>query len=244
MNKRKQFLYIILFFLLINNIISSVNAIDYGIGVYQDQEITWKCSVCNQMEMELIFGSDWNDSGVFNNLSIGKRMKWKINNVELNPSFSKINFSIWYWTSEEIWGIKDNDSEIAYTFDSMDTNYTRYTSLVPFWFPVPVGEFMGNLALNEWYDVDNRVLPTLNVEIESNAISIGFPLKNIKIIAIYNDQGILNTYKLYTTGNVVIMDISLDFLPFYVLPTLIGLIFGLSVGLGLFIYKKRRSISK
>jgi len=243
LKKKIQLFYTILLFLLIGNIISSVNAIDYGIGVHQDQEIIWKCNVCNQMEMDLIFGSNWKDSDIFKNLSIGKRMKWKINNVEINQSISKISFSIWHWTSEEIWGTKDNDSEIMYTFDSMVTNFTMYKSLVPLWFPIPVGEFMGNLVLNEWYDVDNRVLPTLNVEIESNAISLGFPLKKIKIIAIYNDQGILNSYKLYTTGNIVIIDISLDFLPIYVVPTLIGLIFGLSISLGLFIYKKRRSIS-
>jgi hypothetical protein len=100
---------------------------------------------------------------------------------------------------------------------------------------------MGNLELNEWYDVDNRVLPTLNVQIDKDEISLGFPLKKIKIIAIYNDQGVLNSYKLYITGNMVIIDISLQFLPNYVIPTLMGLIFGLFVGLGLFIYRKIKS---
>lgn len=245
--KLKKKIYIFKFFLfclLISNIVSIVNALDYGVGVQEGQELIWKCNVCNKIEMNTIFGNDWNDSGTFKNISLGKRMKWKINSIELNQSLSRINYSIWEWSSEKIWGQKDNDSVITYFFESIESNFTVYTSLVPFIFPVPVGEYMGKLELNEWYNVDNRVLPTLNVEIEKDAISPGFPLKKIKIIAIYTDQGILSSYKLYTTGNVVIIDVSLDFLPIYVVPTLIGLIIGLSLSLGLFICKKRRSSSK
>jgi hypothetical protein len=201
-----------------------VNAYSFNVGVYEDQEIIWKCNVCNQNEMDLIFGSEWNDSGIFNNLSLGKRMKWKINNFEINQSSSKLNFSIWVWTSESIWGTKDNDSEIIYFFDDIESNFSMYTSLVPFWFPIPIGEYLGSLELNDWYDVDNRVLPTINVDIDEDAISLGIPQRRIKIIAIYNEQGILYSYKLYTTGNVVIIGISLDFLPIYVIPTLIGLL--------------------
>lgn len=243
LKNKAQFVNFIIGVLLFSNTIVIVNALDYRIGVQEDQELIWKCNVCNQFEMNDIFGNEWDDSGVFKNLSIGKRMKWKINSIEINQSLSRINISIWDWTSEKIWGTKDNDSEITYFFDSTESNFTMYRSMVPFWFPVPVGEYLGNLKLNEWYDVDNRVLPTLNVEIEKDAISSGFPQKDIKIIAIYNEQGILNSYKLYSTGNVVVMDLSLDFLPFYVIPTLIGLIIGLSLSLGLFIYKKRRSAS-
>jgi hypothetical protein len=109
---------------------------------------------------------------------------------------------------------------------------------VPFWLPIPVGEYLGGLNLSDEYNVDNRVLPTLNVEIGKN--ETGFPSKDIKIIAIYNDQGILNSYKLYVKGNVVIIDISFDFLPFYVIPTLIGLTVIFSLGIILDITKKRK----
>ncbi|MFW9973543.1 MAG: hypothetical protein ACFFDF_25405 [Candidatus Odinarchaeota archaeon] len=243
MKNKIYFVNFMFFFLIFSNTLLIVNAFDYGVGVHKDQEIIWKCNFCNEVEMNNIFGNEWDDSGVFKNLSIGKHMKWKINSVEINQSLSRINISIWEWTSKKVWGPQDNNSEITYFFDSTESNFTMYRSLVPFWFPVPVGEFMGNLNLNKWYDVDNRVLPTLNVEIGKDAISLGFPQKDIKIIAIYNDQGILNSYKLYSTGNVVVIDIALDFLPFYVVPTLIGLIIGLSLSLGLFIYKKRKSRS-
>ncbi len=239
--KKKRLIFnSIIFFLFLSNLVSIVNAFNYSVGVHEDQEIIWRCNSCNQMEMELIFGSEWNDSGVFVNLTVGSQMKWQINSFEVNQSFSKINFSVWYWTRESIWGTKDNESVIIYNFNSMESNFTIYTSLVPFWFPVPVGEFMGNLELVEWYDVDNRVLPTINVEIEEDAISLGVPQKRIKIIAIYNDQGILYSYKLYTAGNVVIVDISLDYIPIYVLPTLTGLLVVFSVSIIIYIFKNRR----
>jgi len=225
-----------------SSIASTVNAINYGIGVYKDQELIWKCNICNTQEMDNIFGSQWDDSGIFRNLSIGKRMKWKISKVELNETYIKINFSIWEWTSENLWGIKDNDSEMVYFSDPNDynqeLNFSFYTSFVPFWLPIPVGEYLGGLNLSDEYNVDNRVLPTLNVDIGRN--ETGYPSKDIKIIAIYNNQGILDSYKLYIKGNVVIIDISFDFLPFYVIPTLIGLTVIFSLGIILDITKKRK----
>ncbi|MFW9880116.1 MAG: hypothetical protein ACFFG0_44140 [Candidatus Thorarchaeota archaeon] len=243
MKKKSQFLNFIFFLLLFNSMILTINALGYGVGIYENQEIIWKCNVCNKPEMEIIFGNNWDDSGIFKNLSAGKRMKWIINDIELNETIIKVNVSTWLWTYKSMWGIKDKDSLVIYYSNPNDyspnLNFSIYTSMVPFWFPVPVGEYLGGLSLNEWYDVDNRVLPTLNVEIGGN--ETGYPSKNIKIIAIYNDQGILNSYKLYIEGNVVIIDISLDFLPFYVIPILIGLALAFSLGLILYIIKKNKS---
>lgn len=244
--KHKIFFFnFFLFFLLIGSIISPVSAVEYRIGVHEDQELIWKCNVCNKINMDIIFGSDWDDSGIFNNLSQGKRMKWKINSVMFNKTNIKINFSIWEWTSENMWGVKDNDSELDYFVNPSDysqkLNFSQYSSFVPFLFPVPIGEYIGGLTLIEWYDVDNRVLPTLNVEISKDEILPGFPSKDIQIIAIYNDQGLLNSYKLYIGSNVVIVDISLDFLPFYVIPTLIGLTVIISISIIFYIVKKRKT---
>ena len=206
----------------------SVNAIGFQTGVSYGQELVWKCNVCNNNEMDNIFGPTWDDSGIFSNLNKGKRMKWNISAVEINQTFLTIHFNIWEWTSETSWGVKDYDSQISY-FSNPDQyppglNFSQDSSLVPFLFPIPVVDYMGELILSEWYDVDNRVLPTLNVDIKENAISPGTPSRDINIIAIYNDQGILNSYKLYIRGNIVIIDISFEFLPFYVIPTLIGLV--------------------
>ncbi len=247
MIKKVVVLNISFLFLLLMTVMSNVHANEYSIGVKSEQELIWKCNVCNQNEMDNIFGNDWDDSGIFRNLSKGKKMKWEIVNVEVNETTITLNFSMWEWTSRNVWGVKDNDSQIIFFSNpknyTQELNFSSYTSLVPFWFPVPVGEYMGSLELNKWYDVDNRVLPTLNVEIEKDTILPGLPSEDIKIIAIYNDQGILNSYKLYTKGNVVIIDISVYSLPFYVIPTLIGLTVGLSLSVILYSVKKRRKES-
>ncbi len=216
----------------------------YSIGIQNDQELIWKCKVCNERQITSIFGEGWDDSGIFENMSQGKSMKWRINNIESDEVFISLNFSIWRWNNKDNWGVKDNDSEITYYSNPNDysqiLNFSEYSSLVPFWFPIPVGEYMGELSLNNWYDVDNRVLPTLNVEIRENAISNGVPSKDIKIIAIYNDQGILDSYKLYIGDYHVILDINLDYLPVYVVPTLIGLVFLFLLALTIIIIKKKK----
>lgn len=177
-------------------------------------------------------------------------MKWKINSTEINSTIISIEYDIWYWNLGEEWGIKDNSSQITIFVDPDDysTNYwfLNYTSLVPFLLPIPVGEYLGDLSvnLNDFYDVDNRVLPTLNVEVLKDNISPGYPNKDLKIIAIYNDRGILNSYKLYGKENTVIIDIALDFLPIYVIPSLIGLMVVFSIGVAFYIIKKKYPSNK
>ncbi|MFX1365690.1 MAG: hypothetical protein ACFE9Y_12300 [Promethearchaeota archaeon] len=218
-------------------------------GVQNGQELTWKCNVCNEMEMTSIFGEEWDDIGFFKNLSKGKSMKWRINNIEIYESVINLNFSIWVWNNRKDWGVKDSDSQITFFSNPNDysemINFSEYSSLVPFWFPIPVGEYIGRLNLTDWYEVDNRVLPTINVNIVENAISPEVPSKDIKIIAIYNDQGVLNSYKLYIGHFYVILDFNLDSLPVYVIPTLIGLVSVFLLGLTIFIImKKKRNLSE
>jgi hypothetical protein len=225
--------------------IVNVGAIKYKTGVKEADELIWKCNVCDEDEMNFIFGVGWDNSGIFQNLSKGRMMKWEIDSVKINDTVIKIEFGVWFWTQNRNWGIKDNDSEILYLTNPSDydedLNFSSDDSFIPFWFPIPVGEYIGRLNLNAWYNVDNRVLPTLNVDIPKNAIFPGYPNKNIQIIAIYNDQGILSSYKLYTKGNVVIIDITLDFLPFYVIPSLAVLFTILSLAVIIYIIKKYKS---
>ncbi|MHA1931544.1 MAG: hypothetical protein ACW96X_03335, partial [Promethearchaeota archaeon] len=227
--KRKELLMsCLLLFIFISGTTSNVSAVNYGIGVNQNEGLVWKCKVCNSAEMDSIFGSGWNSVGIFTNLSSGASMKWKINSTEINSTIISIKYDVWYWNLSYEWGIKDNSSQINIYVDPSDysTNYIflNYASLVPFLLPIPTDEYLGGLSVKliDWYDVDNRVLSTLNIEVLKDKIFPGYPNKDIKIIAIYNDRGILNSYKLYGKDNTVIIDIALDFLPFYVVPSLIG----------------------
>lgn len=245
MSRKLWFLSFIIIFFLSPGMIINVGAIKYKTGVKENDELIWKCRVCDDAEMNFIFGVGWDNSGIFQNLSVGKTMKWEIDSVQFNDTVIKIEFGEWFWRQNRNWGIKDNDSEIIYQANPSDytevLNFSSEKSFTPFWFPVPVGEYIGGLNLTEWYDVDNRVLPTLNVDIPKDAVLSGYPNKNIQVIAIYNDLGILSSYKLYTKGNVVIIDIALDFLPFYVIPSLAVLFTILSLGVIIYIIKKYKS---
>jgi len=245
LSRKLWFLSFIIIFFLSPGMIINVGAIKYKTGVKENDELIWKCRVCDDAEMNFIFGVGWDNSGIFQNLSVGKTMKWEIDSVQFNDTVIKIEFGEWFWRQNRNWGIKDNDSEIIYQANPSDytevLNFSSEKSFTPFWFPVPVGEYIGGLNLTEWYDVDNRVLPTLNVDIPKDAVLSGYPNKNIQVIAIYNDLGILSSYKLYTKGNVVIIDIALDFLPFYVIPSLAVLFTILSLGVIIYIIKKYKS---
>ena len=241
--KRKLIVaYISFLFLTINGMLMNVYAINYEVGISENEQLIWQCKVSNKNELEYIFGIDWDDSGIFTNLSKGTKMKWKITSTEINESI-KIEYSIWYWTLNENWGSKDDDKNITYHINPTEylqpLNFSQERSFVTFWFPVPVRDYMGNLKLHSWYDADSRVLATLNVFIPKYNISLGYPNKDIKIIAIYNEQGLLSSYKLYGKDNTVIIDIELDSLPFYVIPSLVGFFTAILIGTVLYIRKKR-----
>jgi hypothetical protein len=247
--KIKEFLIcgLLLFVISIGNF-QNASAVNYGIGIYQNEGLVWKCKVCNNAEMDNIFGSNWDSLGIFTSLKRGTSMKWKINSMEINSTIISIEYDIWYWNISKEWGIIDNTSQITMFVDpdNYSANYAflNYTSLVPFLLPIPVGEYLGGLSLKliDWYDVDNRVLPTLNVEVLKDEIYPSYPNKDIKIIAIYSDRGILNSYKLYGKENTVLIDISLDFLPIYVIPSLIGLTVVSSVCVVVYIIKKKKNL--
>ena len=246
MKPRSFLMSFLLTFILILGIISNGTAINYGIGVKKDEELIWKCNVCNKDEMSILFGNNWDTKGLFEDLNKGNRMKWNIKNTEINDTKIIIELELWLWNSGKNWVNNDTILQIIYFANpkiyTKELNFSNYAFLVPFLFPVPVSEYLGNLRLNEWYDVDNRVLTTLNVEITKDLIALNYPTKDFNVIAIYNERGILTSYKLYVKGNVVIIDISFIELPFFVIPTLVSLTVCLSIGVIIYILNKKQII--
>jgi len=243
LTRRSLLLFFFLISILTFGFISRGNAINYGIGINKNDELIWKCKVCNKGEMNKVFGNNWDNTGLFENMKKGAKMKWGIKNTVINESTIVIEINLWLWNNEENWSIKDGEFQIIYpsnpkTYDK-DLNFTNYAFLVPFLFPVPVSEYLGNLKLDGWYDVDNRVLTTLNVEISKDLILPNYPSKVINIIAIYNERGILTSYKLYIRGNVVIVDISFDKIPFFVIPALVSLTVCLSIAAIIYILNRK-----
>jgi len=214
----------------------NVIALDYSIGFRTDDQLIWKCNICNINKMNVLFGESWRDAGLFENLSQGKRMRWDVNTIEQNSTTILASVNIWMWKYEESWGTLDNITEFSYLKNPSqypaNFNFSTYLPFVPFWLPVPIGDYLGEMKLSNLYDVDNRVLPTLNVQ--PNILA-----ENVYIIAVYNHNGILSSFKLYITGNVVVIDISFDNIPLYVLPSTIGLISAFLIVIYLYVKRKR-----
>ena len=247
MNIRSRKLCACIFLIIISIIgfTSDVIALNYTFGFKSNNDLVWKCHVCDINKMNNIFGENWSSTSLFENLSQGKKMKWHITTVEENSTSLLATVNIWVWNNEQNWGVYDYNTKFPYLKDPSQyaSNYNLSLDIpfIPFWFPIPVGEYLGTLKLSYMYDVDNRVLPTLNVEVDKDFLQTNNPSERIFIIAIYNTDGILSSYKLYTSGNVVVIDIGFESLPIYVLPSTLGLIGAFFIAIILYIRKQRKN---
>jgi len=243
--KRGMYTGIMLLFLFTIGASSNVTANEYQNGINTNDDLIWNCHLCDDSKMDALFGEFWNEAGIFENLSTHSRMRWSVNMVEENSTTLSALFSIWIWRYEDNWGTQDNSSKFLYlknpSLYPSGFNFTDVFPFIPFWLPVPVGEYLGGMTLGEIYDVDNRVLPTLNVQIIKNSINLNKPTEPVYFIAVYNNNGILSSFKLYTSGNVVVVDISLENLPIFVIPSTIGLILTFVCSIVLYIKKKRNN---
>ncbi|MFX0076686.1 MAG: hypothetical protein ACFE96_14680 [Candidatus Hermodarchaeota archaeon] len=211
-------------------------------------ELIWSCRVCDMNKMNALFGENWNSAGLFENLSQGKRMKWYLyvggaRTIIYGSWEVFIDVDIWMWNNGENWGSYDYALELSF-FDNVSQypsnyNFSNVIPFVPFMFPAPTGEYISSIKLSDMYDVDNRVLPTLNVEIDEFFLKPDYRSERITIIALYNGDGILSSLKLYTIGNVVILDIELETIPIYVLPTTLGLLGAFFIAIILYLRKRR-----
>jgi len=249
MNIRNRILCVGFFLttILVIGFTSNAFALNYNVGLKTDEELIWNCHVCDTNKMNNIFGENWSSSGLFENLSQGKRMKWQINTIEENLTSISANINIWMWNNEENRGLYDYNTDFPFLKDPShyisNYNLSLVIPFLPFWFPVPVDEYLGTLKLSSLYDVDNRVLPTLNIQVNKDFLQPNNPSERILIIAIYNTDGILSSFKLYTSGNVVVVDIELEPLPIYVLPATLGLIGAFFIAIILYVKKQRKNQS-
>jgi len=241
---RKLYICITLILIFVIGFTSDVVALNYSFSFITNEDLVWKCDICDINKMNNLFGENWSNTGLFENLGQGKRMRWQVNTTKVNSTSLSATFNIWVWKNEDNWGSYDYITEFSYL-----KNYSQYASnsnlsiaipFVPFWLPVPVGNFLGELKLNSIYDVDNRVLPTINVQVSKGFLEPSFTSENVFIIAIYNNDGILSSFKLYTTGNVVVIDIRFESIPIYVVPSTIGLIGAFFIAIILYVKKKRK----
>ncbi len=113
-----------------------------------------------------------------------------------------------------------------------------FPNFAPIWLPLPLDDYLKNLDLYEGYAIDARVISTITCEIKKNDLKGDYPTIFVKIQAMYNDKGILSSYKLYIEDHKVIIDISLETsVPYelYLFPAIIAIFY---VGLIYLIYSK------
>ncbi|TFF95800.1 MAG: hypothetical protein EU544_01975 [Promethearchaeota archaeon] len=226
--RREQGLIIILF-LIILQISTQALALKYEIYFKEEEEISWVCNVCKSEQMENALGNNWDkgDYDLFLDIKEGAKMKWQIEKIDKSEQYCNttdqkedgylINYGYWAWTEEENWGSKEETKkEFAFENPKYYPEDFIYPVFAPVWMPGPVGEYMKELEsrLYKGYTVDGRVLLTITCELEKKELDDKYPKQYIKVLAMYTDKGILRSYKLYLEDHHVILDISLEDIPY------------------------------
>jgi len=226
--KKEQGL-ILIFFLIIFQISTQAFAFNYQIYFQEDDEISWVCNVCRSEQLENALGKNWDEGeyDLFLDIKKGAKMKWKIESIDESQQYSNstdqpedcflLSYSYWGWTEEANWGSKEeNKKEFAFENPNHYPEDFIYPVFAPMWLPGPVGEYMKELEprLYKGYTVDGRVLLTITCELEREELDDTYPKQYIKVLAMYTDKGILRSYKLYLEDHHVILDISLEDIPY------------------------------
>ncbi len=89
-----------LIIILIIGFASDVVALNYSFGFVTNEDLVWKCDVCDINKMNNLFGENWSNTGFFENLGQGKRMRWQVNATKINSTSlsatSAIGVGIYY----------------------------------------------------------------------------------------------------------------------------------------------------
>jgi len=245
--------YFLLGFLLLTMFAFSgmVRAADYEIGFEEDDEFIWDCTICNEEEMEDIFTKDWDAEGVSEDIEKGKKMKIVITetNDDLkgyssvtgkNETALGVKFDWWTWTDNgDDWGDEDYE-DVGYYLLADPDHYPEiyFVTLIPFpWFPIPVEEYLDELDLYKWYDVDGN---KLTCEIDEGELEEGYPEEDFTMEATYNDKGIMSKMIIFNDDDEVILKAVISgIIPGYELPILLGVAAISTIGL-IYLYKKKR----
>ena len=247
-----RFKLLLIAFICTLGISSNVTATKFIIGIEEGDVIIWNCNICDEEKMEEIFGNDWkeNERELFDDIEQGAQMKWIVKETEDddkiysertedNETVLKITYKKWKWTKNKVWGERDNIGESTHFTDPDDYEKDLiFPNFAPIWLPLPLDDYLKTLDLYEGYAIDARVISTITCEIKKNDLKGDYPTQFVKIQAMYNDKGILSSYKLYIEDHKVIIDISLETsVPYeiYLFPAIIAIFY---VGLIYIIYRK------
>ena len=204
-------------------------------------DLGWRCNVCNDELLNSTLGNDWRNSELLRNVHQDTYLSGHILNREEDDTYLTLTISLADWHLGA--SIVENKSYWYYIDPNQYPDNYNFSETFPFinwWLPLPMSDYVSKLNLNQIYDVDDRVLFTINVNIHQNYISNGFPSKIVNIIAIYDGNGFLSLLKVTLPGNIALLDIRSTVIPSYTIPIIISLFIAL-IGFLLLYFKRMRT---
>jgi hypothetical protein len=237
--RRKNHLMILTILALSTVAINMSFARSFEIPLQRGEILIWKCNLCRSVEMNEVFGENWTESGFFENISTNRLLKMQLEDLSIFDHEENLSLTIWTWQESDRSELAGTNSTLTYFTEpeSYPQNYTFPDQIpfLPFILPSPTGEFIGKIKFNPKYAIDNRVLPTINLQVSQNSISMGYPMRSVTIIAIYNERGVVSSYKILLANNSVLIDISLAEIPPHVVAFTILLVITFIIGIIIFI---------
>ena len=146
------------------------------IGIDDDDEFVWKCNICNEEKMKELLGSGWdaNETGLFEELKQGARMKWLIKDTDdevaiynskslEDEEFLEVTYKKWIWTRKDKWGQYDYENQY-YHYKNPNDYPDDYIlpNIAPLWLPIPIDDYLKDADLYEGYSIDARSIPTIS----------------------------------------------------------------------------------
>ena len=252
--RRTKFLFaaLILFLLLLGTTTILVLGNEYKIGVKQGDNLAWKCNIVDEEKLQKLFGIGWQEKFLLlKGIREGAIMQWEILETSendlvysmrtgSNERALKIVFNYLGWTESERTQGTPLEMRLYYFINPnhFPENFI-FLDYVPFWLPIPVGEYLKELetTLHKGYEVDVTYLLTLSLEVKQGDEQGGNPSEDFKVMALYDSQGILVSYKLYIGNHQVLIDISLISKFIYQFPVFLILVLAFSL-VTIYFYKR------
>ena len=229
-------------FLLMPTIIMTT-ASSYEVGFEVDDEIIWVCNKLDESKMENIFGEDWDNSGIFNDLDQGDRSKWRITVINEDTDFLgrdtfEVSYDFWEWTSSDKWGNEDSQ-EINIKLQEPDEYLDNHKpSGAWFWIPIDPADYLSDIDLDPTVDVDGT---SIEIDFEEGEYGGGIPEEDITIVGKYNNDGILSSVTYLDNNDESFCVISLaGYIPGYEIPLILGISLTSIIGIISIILKKNK----
>jgi len=221
------------------NVLADSDEKYYEIGIEESDEFTYVCNTFQEEKMKDSWGSDWDDNEIFQGIEQGKRMKWKIIDIDeeyrmysekekgMKDSY-KIEYEIWFWSTDEKFANIDSEEE-QYSWlvnpENYEENLHFETIIVP-WIPVVSNEYLEDLEFYQWWYInDGKLIYELSGSDREIWYDSDLYKDDILTETTYTEQGILSSFKILNEEHETILEFTLENEVAYIIPLIIIVIF-------------------